>query len=176
MMFGLAFGIAGLAGMLGGGWLSDRLSRRGLRWQTWLPAVMYPCSAPFYAAALLAPSANMMIGALSVASLVASAGAGAQFAALMLVVRPGQRATAAAITMFIASAIGMGGAPTLIGVASDLLNPGLGVDSLRWALLGALAVTLVAGGSFFKAGRRLLGDAAAAMPAGPVVEEVRYAT
>jgi predicted MFS family arabinose efflux permease len=155
-VFGLAYGLGGLAGLLAGGRLVDQLANRDLRWQARLPALLYPLCVPCYAIVLLAPSRALMVGALALGSLIASAAAGAQFAAMMLVVRPTQRATATAISMLIASLAGMGGAPTFIGVLSDGLSAATGAQSLRYAILAALAVPMLASVPFSMAARRIV--------------------
>ena len=50
------------------------------------------------------------------------------------------RAMAAAVMLFVINMIGLGMGPQLVGVASDLLQPRFGADSLRYALMGAFFV------------------------------------
>ncbi len=155
IQFGWVYGISSLLGMLAGGWLTNRLAARDLRWQVWLPAVCYPICVPAYLLALFYPGTSVMFCALGLASLLTSAGAGGKSAAMMLVVPEESRATAIAVTMLIASLIGMGGAPTLVGAMSDLLSPQLGVNSLRWALAASLVVTLLGAACLMAAARGL---------------------
>ncbi|MFZ8985446.1 MAG: spinster family MFS transporter [Steroidobacteraceae bacterium] len=155
MQFGWVYGLSSLVGMLAGGWLTNRLAERDLRWQVWLPAICYPVCVPAYLLALFSADTVVMFGSVAFASLLTSAGAGGKSAAMMLVVPAETRATAVAVTMFIASLIGMGGAPTMVGWISDLLAPALGTDSLRWALACSLVVTVVGGTCLLIAARGL---------------------
>ena len=46
------------------------------------------------------------------------------------------RSVAAAVFLFIVNIIGLGAGPQVVGIASDLLAPHFGAESLRYALLG----------------------------------------
>jgi len=59
----------------------------------------------------------------------------ASSAALQSFAEPRRRATAVALTLVLTSLLGSGAGPYLIGVASTALEPMLGQDSLRYALL-----------------------------------------
>jgi len=58
--------------------------------------------------------------------------------------------------------IGLGLGPQLIGIASDLLNPFYGDESLRYALLFVSMVYFWAAGHFWMAARTLRQDLASA--------------
>ena len=65
------------------------------------------------------------------------------------------RALAAAISMFLINIIGMGLGPQGVGLASDLLRPGFGADSLRYALAVFLVVNVWGAFHYWLAGRAL---------------------
>jgi hypothetical protein len=67
---------------------------------------------------------------------------------------PHRRATAVAMAMFCSSLLGMGLSPFLIGLASDLLAPTLGKESLRYALLLACTVLVWATLHFYLSARQ----------------------
>jgi len=58
-------------------------------------------------------------------------------------VPPHMRAQAAAVLLLILNLIGMGLGPQLVGLFSDLLAPRFGNESIRWSLLGTVAVGAV---------------------------------
>ena len=73
------------------------------------------------------------------------------------------RALASAILLFVLNIIGLGLGPWSVGMLSDLLNPSLGVESLRYALLSVVPIaSLLSGLCFFAASRTLREDLARA--------------
>jgi hypothetical protein len=65
------------------------------------------------------------------------------------------RATAAAIMLFIINIIGLGFGPQLVGIASDLLRPTFGNDSLRYALMFTSVINVWAATHYILAGYAL---------------------
>jgi hypothetical protein len=71
------------------------------------------------------------------------------------------RATASAILFFILNIFGLGAGPWSVGLLSDFLEPSLGVESLRYAMLYLLPVALTLSGlCFILASRNLRQDLA----------------
>jgi hypothetical protein len=52
------------------------------------------------------------------------------------------RSVASAILLFVINIIGMGLGPYVVGILSDLLHPGFGIQSLRYALCIAVIANL----------------------------------
>jgi MFS family permease len=135
--------IAATTGVLGtflGGWLTDRVSGRDPRWYAWLPGWGTLIGVPFVFVFYLWPDGH---GALALAALPAVLGGlylGPTFAITQALVPPHMRAQAAAVMLLILNLVGMGLGPQLVGVLSDLLAPRFGEESIRWALLGCVAV------------------------------------
>jgi hypothetical protein len=65
---------------------------------------------------------------------------GPTFAVAQGLARPHMRALVSAILLFIINLVGLGLGPQVVGVLSDLFKPGLGVESVRYALLVVVAV------------------------------------
>jgi MFS family permease len=103
-------------------------------------------------------------GALALAALPAVLGGlylGPTFAITQALVPPHMRAQAAAVMLLILNLVGMGLGPQLVGVLSDLLAPRFGDESIRWALLGTVALgALWATVHYVLAGRTLREDLA----------------
>jgi hypothetical protein len=141
---GLVAATAGVVGTFLGGWLTDRVIGRDLRWYAWLPGLGTLIYIPFVFVFYLWPDGQ---GALALAALPAALGGlylGPTFAITQALVPPPMRAQAAAVLLLILNLVGMGLGPQLVGVLSDLLAPRFGDTSIRWALL----VTIVAGASW----------------------------
>lgn len=68
------------------------------------------------------------------------------------------RAQASAIFLFILNMIGFGLGPLSIGALSDALEPRLGVESLRWAMVATAGTVLLAAGCYFLASLSLRSD------------------
>ncbi|MGA0605971.1 hypothetical protein ACO2Q0_08215 [Phenylobacterium sp. VNQ135] len=65
------------------------------------------------------------------------------------------RATAAALLLFLMNIVGLGLGPQAVGVASDLLKPPFGADSLRWALCFVVLAKAWAALHYWRAGKTL---------------------
>jgi hypothetical protein len=72
------------------------------------------------------------------------------------------RALAAAFLLFCLNVIGGGLAPFLVGLVSDLLEPSLRAESLRYAMMALTVPILLSATFYFLAARRLARDLAEA--------------
>jgi len=54
--------------------------------------------------------------------------------------------------------VGLGFGPLVVGMISDLLKPGLGVESLRWAMSVIIIISFASAMLFFSTSKRLLND------------------
>lgn len=150
-----------IPGTIFGGILSDRLVRRDPRWQCWMPAIGLAIAVPLL---VIAP-----FGATIMASVLLFAAAGffkmlciGPAAALMQsVVRPGERAVAASVFIFVSSGLGIGVGPLIVGAVSDALASDLGAASLRYAMTLSGLFALAGAVSFLLAARALGGEAKA---------------
>jgi MFS family permease len=130
----------GVAGTFLGGFASDRLSSRDLRWYAWLPAIGSFAVVPFVLLFYLWPDGREALALAALPAILAGLYLGPTFAMTQALVPPRMRAQAAAVLLLILNLIGMGLGPQFVGLLSDLLAPRLGVESLRWSLLGTIVV------------------------------------
>jgi hypothetical protein len=132
-----------------GGRLSDKLIAKDLRAHVYLPAIFASLALPFVVWAMLTPSALLGILLLAIPAFLNTAWFGPVYASIQGLVRPGTRATAAAVLLFIINLIGLGFGPLAVGAISDLLAGagGLGsAEGLRWAkIIGECAVVVSIG-------------------------------
>jgi predicted MFS family arabinose efflux permease len=163
-LVGSVSGIAGAAGVIGGGLIIHFLARRDLRWQVWVVA----------AATLLGTLASVAVFAadrLSTATValwlfvpVAYLNLGPILALTQSLVKPRMRGLTCAVLLFGANVANLALAPQFIGILSDLLarEAGVGTESLRWALLINTVTGLWAAYHFWAAGRGISTDLARA--------------
>jgi len=152
-------GVAGLAGTLLGGIVTDRLGarRNEPRWQLWIPGMATFVVIPVQFVAYLG-SGTAMVTALLLSSLLSLVFFGPSYATAQALAEPRMRAMAAAVLLFSKAIIGMGLGPLVVGMLSDRLAPMAGGESLRYSLLLAPLFNLWAGWHFLLAARHLRRD------------------
>ncbi|APW71669.1 spinster family MFS transporter [Sphingopyxis granuli] len=157
LSLGLVKGLSGVAGVITGGLITDRLARNDLRSYCSVPAIALILASPAFVLVMLAPGFTTAAGLLILPVFLSSLIFGPSFAAVQTLVSPGTRATAAAILLFILTLTGLGLGPLLIGIFSDLFAASLGsAEGLRWALLLTAPANLVAGIGFWLARRTIV--------------------
>lgn len=135
-----ALGLIGAVGTYLGGWLSDRLGPKDLRWYMWVPGLATLAGVPIGLGYYLVPDAYV---ALAIGVLSAIAGPmylGPTFAMTQTLVKPHMRAMASAILLFILNLVGLGVGPWFVGLISDLLRPEYGAESIRYALVFVVTI------------------------------------
>lgn len=150
---GLAAGIGGILGVLAGGAAAVKLLPGDRRWELWLPAMAYAGSAPIYLAVFLWPSPFIAITIKVAATFIAASGGGVALSAIQSFAEPHRRATAVSLVLFLSSLLGLGAGPFAVGLISDLLEPRLGGESLRYALAISTGALIWAGAHFAMAAR-----------------------
>ena len=150
----------GAIGTFFGGYLADKLSDRfnDRRWYMWVPGLSTIVMVPFQFVAYLYGGIWAVIPALMIVSILGGMYLGPSFAMTQALVSLRMRAVASAVLLFMLNIIGMGMGPFLVGVASDLLAPSSGTNSLRYALCFAVIVNVWATVHYFLAARALPGD------------------
>lgn len=130
-------------GMLVAGVVADRLGRRDLRWYMWLPPIATLLGFPFLLGFLLAPDPEVAFLIVVPGAFLNSTWVGVYTATVMMLAPPRMRATASSVFALITSGlIGQGLGPVSVGLLSDALEPRLGKDALRYALIGAITMAL----------------------------------
>ncbi len=159
----IILGFCGAVGVLCGGLLADRLAPRDKRWYVWLPAITGMICVPFMVAVYLADDPYTALALSVVPGLLFNVWLGNAIATTHGLVGLRMRATASAILFLILNVIGLGAGPWSIGLFSDYLQPSLGADSLRYAMLYVLpAIMFWSACHFYLASRTLRDDLAAA--------------
>ncbi|WP_333573791.1 spinster family MFS transporter [Sphingomonas sp.] len=149
----------GVAGVLLGGWLGDRLGQRDRKWYALAPAICYVLGLPLFVAGVLAQSWQAAFLLFLVPQALVYVWLGPVLTAIQHLVPPQMRATASASFLLINNLIGLGLGSWVIGLLSKQLTPAYGAaDGLRYAIAAGLGLYLVAGILMALASRRLAAD------------------
>ncbi len=157
----MIMGVCGAIGVFLGGVLADRLAVRDQRWYMWLTACTCLVPVPFMVFVYLVDSAYVALTLSIVPGLMFNVYVANSIACTHGLVGLRMRATASAILFFILNIFGLGAGPWSVGLLSDFLEPSLGVESLRYAMLYLLPISMsLSGICFILASRYLRQDLA----------------
>lgn len=135
-------GALGGIGAFAGGLVCAKLNRRDIRWNAWLPALAIGLSVPLLIAMLLTDSTYLAIALFIVPGFLASVYAGPTWSIIQELVPADRRALAASVFLLLFNLIGLGLGPLAVGVLSDLFSGSVGDQSLRWAMIAVLLISL----------------------------------
>lgn len=147
-------GVAGLIGIVGAGWLADRLGRRNSRWRMWVPAMICFLCVPGYLAFLLADAWAVWVVGLAVVFAFQGAYQGPIYAACLSMVPDSMRAISISVPVLCSGLAGQVFGPLIVGVLNDTLAPAYGDDAIRYSLLVVALCTLLGGLCFLLASFR----------------------
>jgi MFS family permease len=129
----------GVAGTFLGGYVSDRIATRDVRWYAWVPGISTAIGIPFVYLYYMAPDRYFALAISMIPSLVGGMYLGPTFAITQALVPPRLRAQASAVLLFVMNIIGLGLGPQFVGLLSDWLEPTYQIESIRYALLWTVA-------------------------------------
>jgi len=150
--------IGGTIGVLGGGWLADRLGAKDRGWYAKIPAIAWLITAPTFLAGLMVPDLRLSWLLLLIPNALNILWLGPVVTAVQHLVPRRLRATASASFLLINNLIGLGVGPLLMGAISDSLKASQGVEALRYAAMICLGFYLLAGLLMLLAVKRLRND------------------
>ena len=150
--------LGGVAGMLMGGWLGDRLGSRDRAWFAFVPALAFLIAVPLFAAGIYTSSVALAFALFLVPQALAYVWLGPVLSAVQHLVPAPARSTASALFLLINNLIGLGGGIFALGALSDLLKPIYGDEALRYSMLFALSLYALAALLMALAGPRLRRD------------------
>ena len=127
----------------------------------WIVVVALLAGLPFAVGVFVASSATGALLLLVVPVLLGNFYQATSFSQTQGLVGLRMRSVAAAVFLFIVNIIGLGAGPQVVGIASDLLAPHLGAESLRYALLGVSLINAWAAVHYYISGKHLAADLAA---------------
>jgi MFS family permease len=136
--------LGGVAGMLAGGWLGDRLGSRDRAWFAYVPALAFIIGVPLFAAGIYSSDVRLAFLLFLVPQAMAYVWLGPVLSAVQHLVPPQARATASALFLLINNLIGLGGGIYALGALSEALTPLYGSEALRYSMLYALSLYALA--------------------------------
>jgi MFS family permease len=154
---GAVWVVAGLTGVLLGGYLLDYLGKRDIRWHSWMLCWVALLSIPPWLLAFLGPSVPLALTGSFLSTLVFSMWYAPLQTLLTGLVGSQMRAVAyAMLSTFFYLAYSLG--PIITGFVSEQLEPTAGEDSLRYALVASLGLQAWAAWHFYRAAVTLKED------------------
>ncbi|HLB30585.1 MAG TPA: MFS transporter [Gammaproteobacteria bacterium] len=137
------FGISGACGAMFGGMFGDRLVKKtqDARWYLWLSSGGILIAIPFVFLVYLWPTPIPALLFLSIPTFFGHMYLGPVMAMLLGIAGARRRALASSIYGFFVNLVAMGFGPLSVGMASDYLQPKLGSDSLRYAILAVVVIS-----------------------------------
>ena len=160
-------GFCGIAGVLLGGILIDRLGRRAPHWRMTIPAMSCIFVGPAEAVFALADTQALWLTAFAVSAFLLLIHQGPVFAGIIAIADMRIRAVATSILLFCSAVFGQAVGPLFVGVMNDLLEPTLGTGGIRYSML-IVAMTAVLAGLFFALAGRLIATRATGQVSSPI--------
>jgi predicted MFS family arabinose efflux permease len=151
-------GIGGAVGTYLAGVFADRYGKRDVRWNMYVPIVATLITVPFVPIFYLSNNLSIALVAAIVPTLTGAAYVGPAYAMTQALVPLRMRARAAAILLFILNIFGYAPAALIVGGISDLLEPSLGPNALRYALLTSILTGLTGAFCYWRAAKTLRQD------------------
>ncbi|UVO50574.1 MFS transporter [Sphingomonas sp. SUN019] len=158
LFYGSILLIGGVAGVLLGGIIGDRLGKTDRAAYARAPAIAFLLAVPLFAAGVLSSSVTAAFIFLIVPQALAYIWLAPVITAIQHLVPSHMRATASASFLFINNLIGLGGGSLILGALSDAMSARFGTESLRYAMLSALSLYLMAAAFMWTAAKALRGD------------------
>lgn len=143
--FGALMIVAGVPGVLLGGWLSDKLGSADRAAYVRIPAICAFLAAPLFACAVMMKTPGLAFLLFMVPIALSYAWLSPLTVAIQHLVFPDARASASSLFLLIMNLIGLGGGALLLGALSDAMLERFGSESLRYASLAASPLYIVAG-------------------------------
>ena len=156
----LTLGVGGAVGIYLGGRIADHLGKKyGEHWLAWLVAIVGMISVPFMLLCFFAETAESAILAYAIPAFLGTIYVACGFALIQNYTPLEMRSVCAAINLFILNIIGLGLGPFTIGFLSDLFEPSMGQDSLRYGLLATLVAIVLGCWYYYRTGVLILRSA-----------------
>jgi MFS family permease len=142
---GLAVVVGGIIGIVGAGFIADRLAKRDVRWYAWVGVIGLLTGTPCVLYTFVSPNADDAFLSFALAAGLLNAPVGPLYTMTQGIAPLHMRASASALLLMTVNLIGLGLGPLTVGALSDLFEASHGADSLK------LALTIVSFVPFFGA-------------------------
>ncbi len=142
--YGAILLLGGVAGVLAGGFIGDRLGARDKAAYARLPAIAFVLAVPLFAGGIMSSTVLAAFLFFVVPQALAYIWLGPVISAVQHLVPAPMRATASASFLLINNLIGLGVGIYVLGGLADALTPAFGAEALRYAMLFSLVCYLIA--------------------------------
>ncbi|WP_336961922.1 MFS transporter [Sphingobium aquiterrae] len=136
--------IGGVAGVLLGGWLGDRMGAGDRAAYARVPAICYALGMPLFVAGVLSGSVTAAFLLFLLPQALVYVWLAPVLTAVQHLVPAPMRATASASFLLINNLVGLGLGSWTVGALSDALTPTYGTEALRYAVAAVLCLYLLA--------------------------------
>lgn len=154
----LLTGIPGAIGTYLAGVFADRFGQRDVRWNMYVPIIASFLGIPFIPVFYLTGNLTIALCAAIVPVMMGATYVGPAYAMAQGLVPLRMRARAVAILLLILNIIGLGLGPPVVGRVADLLQPYLGADALRYAMMMTILSSLTGAFCYWRATKTLKAD------------------
>ena len=120
LLYGLVLGVAGLVGILAGGFVAQGAARREVRWYAWIPASGAFVAVPLYLAAYARETPVAALALTLLATISVTVSFAPTFALAQNLVPARMRASASALVLLGMNVLGQGVGPVVMGWTSDI--------------------------------------------------------
>jgi MFS family permease len=144
-------GVIGLAGILLGGVIIDRLPKDRAFWRVGIPAIACFLAGPAEALFLLGSDYAAWVGGFALSSFFTLIHQAPIFAAVVNIVGERRRALGISVVLLGASLIGNAAGPSAVGLLNDLLTPRYGEEAIRYSMLMIAVTPVLAALCFWRA-------------------------
>lgn len=157
-ILGALTGFGSGLGALTGGYLGMRLARCNMGWLLTLPGLCCVLTAPLVIIVPLLQNVMLIYAVLGAIAFLNGMLAGPTFAAVYALAGRDRTATAIAAMAVVTTMVGMTFGPLAVGMLSQVLQPSVGADALRYAMVAANIFMIPAAVLFLLGGRALRRD------------------
>jgi len=155
---GLIAAFGGGIGTFMGGYLTDKMAKKDIRWYFWLPAIAILLNIPIAVFVFFGENTQAVLGVTIVSYFLSALYLGPAIAVTHNLVPAKMRVFASAVLFFVLNAIGLGFGPLVLGMLSDWLEPTYGVHALRWSFTVTLGTGFIAAVLFYFAAKHYKDD------------------
>ena len=152
-LVGVTVFVAGVPGLLLGGYLASVLARRDAAWEAWVPGLGMALATPALVLALLSDAPTAAAVLFGAAFFFYQWGHGPGLAVVQSSVSPNQRAFAAAVMYFLSNMLALGLGPLFVGYISDLQLGSTPGESLAIGLSVGVVALFLSALAYFYLGR-----------------------
>jgi MFS family permease len=147
-IYSAVLGIAGVAGIIAGGWLADRLGRSDQRWFAWLPAIASLLAIPFWIVMLHSSTWQVTMACLAVTLVLLHVYLAPCLALVQNTAAPVLRAVSGAVLLLMLNLVGLGLGPVYVGRIADAMDSTYGHNALAVSYYALIPVMVLAAGAY----------------------------